>query len=152
MKSKRHKRINWVEGIHYRRIDPDTHSGMKYEMLVEMYHRGKHGRIKTIPQGRQSDGATRAKDLCPEAFFTHDEFCIDPYWDDGTPITNWEASREYRKILKRYGYSMRGWVRHYATFLFGGGRIKKQNGWIFNRGAKRVWIDLPPLRFTPNLS
>ncbi len=131
------KRINWIEGVHYKRIDSAKSNGMKYEMLVEMPHRGKHNKVKTVPQGRQSDGATGVRDLCPEAFFTHDEFCIDPYWDDGTPITNWEASREYRKILKRYGHKIRGWVRHYGTFLLGGWRVKKQVGWIFNRHSKK---------------
>ena len=130
----RDRRIAWVEGVHYKRIDRHRNNGMKYEMLVDMFHRGSHGKVKTIPKGRQSDGATNAQDLCPEAFFTHDEFCIDPFWDDGRPVTNWEASREYRKVLKRNGHSMRGMVRHYATFLFGGKRIKKLNGWIFNRG------------------
>ena len=126
----RDQRIRWQEGVHYKRIDPDTNGGMKYEMLCDMWHRGSDGKTKLIPKGRQSDGATCAIDLDPEAFFTHDEFCIDPYWDDGSPISNWEASSEYRKILKRNGHSVRGLVRHYATFLFGGGRIKKTNGWI----------------------
>jgi len=130
---KHFNRQTWVEGVHYTRIDPHTNNNKKYALLVEMHHRGKHGLLKTIPLGRKSDGATFAKDLCAEAFFTHDEFCIDPFWDDGTPITNWQASREYRKILKRYGYSMRGCVRHYATFIFGGGRIKKQVGWLRSR-------------------
>ena len=125
-------RRRWVENAHFRRIDPDKNDGMKYIMLVEMIHLGQEGLTKTIPKGRMSDGATCAQDLCPEAFFVHDEFCIDPKWDDGTPISNWQASREYKKILNRYGFRLRGTVRHYATFLFGGGRIKKSNGWIFS--------------------
>lgn len=124
-------RINWVEGVHYKRIDPYRNDGMKYMLLVDMVHRGDRGLTKTMRAGMKSDGATHAIDLCPEAFFTHDAFCVDPFWDDGTPITNWGASREYRKILRRYGHlKSRGWVRHYATFLFGGGRIKKQVGWL----------------------
>lgn len=129
---KKFDRINWVEGVHYAKINPYCNGGMKYEMLVEMHHRGKHGRIKTIPRRRQSDGATFAYDLCAEAFFTHDEFCKDPYWEDGTPVSNWEASWEYRRILERYGYPLRGVIRHYCTFLFGGGRIRKLNGWFFS--------------------
>ena len=123
-------RIRWVEYVHYMPIDPDHNEGFKYEMLCDIEHLGHEELEKTIPQGTQSDGATYAIDLCPEAFFTHDQFCVHPYWDDGTPITNWQASKEYRKILKRNGYPVRGWIRFYATFLFGGGRIKKRNGWI----------------------
>jgi len=123
-------RIEWVEGLHYYRLDPIRCHGMKYEMLCTMIHLGPDGLERTIHQGFQSDGATCAQDLCPEAFFLHDTFCRYPYWDDGTPITNWQASREYRKILKRYGFPMRGMIRHYATFLFGGHRIKKTVGWL----------------------
>ena len=130
MKKKRCSRIKWIEGIHYVRIDK-TKDGMKYEMICTMVHRGPKGLEKTIPCGRMSDGATCAIDLVPEAFFVHDEFCINPYWDDGTPITNWQASREYRHILRRYGkLKSRTWIRHYATFLCGGGRIKKEVGWL----------------------
>ena len=124
------ERIRWTEGVHYKRIDPCRNDGMKYEMLVDMIHLGHDGKEKTIKWGMQSDGATCAIDLCAEAFFVHDAFCEDPKWDGGTPISNWGASREYRKILKRYGYPMRGMIRHYATFLFGGGRIKKTVGWF----------------------
>lgn len=125
------KRINWIEGIHFKRIDPHRNEGMKYEMLVDMVHRGPNGLLKTIPKGRQSNGANFVEDLCPEAFFVHDEFCINPTWDCGTPISNWGASREYRRILKRYGFRGRSIIRHYGTFLFGGSRIKRRNGWIW---------------------
>ena len=126
----RAKRFRWIENIHYRRIDPNENNGMKYEMIADMVHRGANGLQKTIPAGYQSDGATCAIDLCPEGFFVHDAFCDDPHWDDGTPITNWEASREYRYILKRNGKKIRSVIRFYATFLFGGGRIKKIGGWV----------------------
>jgi hypothetical protein len=131
----RDKRINWVKNVHYEHTDPSDPSvedGMKYRKIGDTGHRGPHGLRKTIPDGRLSDGATCAKDLCPEAFFTHDEFCLDPYWDDGTPISNRQASLEYRKILKRNGFKLRSKIRFYATFLFGGGRIKKENGWFFS--------------------
>ena len=126
----RKERIEWVEGIHYCRIDPVVNAGYKYEMLCTMIHLGPDALEKTIYERTLSDGATLAVDLCAEAFFAHDCFCNHPYWDDGTPITNWQASREYRKILKRNGHSMRGLIRHYATFLFGGQRIKKAVGWF----------------------
>ena len=126
----RAKRVNWVNGIHYEQIVPSEHDGMKYRLLCEMVHRGPHGLTKTMPQGRKSDGATYALDLDPEAFFTHDEFCRFPFWDEGTPISNWGASREYKKILERNGHKIRGPIRFYATFLFGGSRIKKVNGWF----------------------
>ena len=123
--------FKWIEGVHYESFPKDK-DGMKYRALVDLYHHGKKHKVKTIPKHRRSDGATLAKDLCPEAFFTHDEFCIAPWWDGGTPISNLQASIVYFGILKRYGHRIRGSVRLLATCLFGGGRIKKRNGWFFS--------------------
>jgi len=134
---KRNERIKWIEGVHFKRIDPHRNGGMKYELLVDMVHRGPGGMLQTLKAGTQSNGADCVEDLCPEAFFSHDGFCVHPYWDDGTPISNWGASREYRHILRRNGFGGRSIIRHYGTFLFGGQRIKKECGWFFTYKAQR---------------
>ena len=126
-------RIKWVEGTHFKRLDPHRHNGDKAELLKTMVHKGPNGLRKTMLKGMRSDLATLAQDIDPESEFTHDAFCKDPYWDCGTPISNWQASREFRQIIIRNGHwKTRAWIRHYGTFLFGGGRVKKQNGWFFS--------------------
>ena len=130
MHTNRYERIDWVEGVHFKQVDPFRNNGAKYQKIGDTSHRGPHGKTKTIPNERLSDGATCAKDLCPEAFFLHDEICIDPFWDDGTAITNWSASMEYRHILIRNGFKTRGKIRFYFTFIFGGNFVKQSNGWI----------------------
>ena len=135
LKQRRTKRLNWIADVHYRKI-PKTANGDKYVMIHTMAHRGPDGLTKTIPRDTLSNGADLALDLCAEAFFLHDEFCKYPFWDNGKPISNWGASREYRRILRRNGHTARGVIRFYATFLFGGARIKKVNGWLPKRSNK----------------
>lgn len=128
---KREVRLQWIEGIHFKYIDPKKNNGMKAELLRTMVHRGPDGLKKTMKRGMRSDLATNALDIDTESEFTHDAFCEWPHWDDGTAITNWQASREFREILIRNGHwKSRAWIRHFGTFLFGGKRIKKQVGWL----------------------
>lgn len=81
---------------------------------------------KTIswPKGYPTDGATMAKDLDIEASRTHDRMCEVGKWDDGTPITNWQASNVYSDILRKKGF-WQWFDRKWATFLFGGKNLKK---------------------------
>ena len=90
----------------------------------------KHGKTITIPAFMYSDGATCAKDLIPLAWFVHDRICVYPYFDDGSPISNLKASWIYRSILSWNGKGVRARIRLLATFLFGGGKVKRLNGWL----------------------
>lgn len=65
------------------------------------------------------------------AWLLHDGFCDDPYWDDGTPISNFLASVIISAILYQDGYKVESILWFFATFLFGGKEIKKQVGWIY---------------------
>jgi hypothetical protein len=113
---------------------------MKYtEEKGFTYHSERYDKSITIPPGRQSDGATAAPDLCPKAFFVHDEICIKGKWDDGTEITNFQASTVYYDILEEEGkknpykfgpfkferFGIRKYDRWVVTFLFGGEKLKK---------------------------
>lgn len=84
----------------------------------------------TIPGLCRTDGATCAEDLCPLAWHVHDQICEVPYFDDGTPISNILASWIYRSILIWHGFKVRSRIRFVATFLFGGGKVKKEVGWV----------------------
>ena len=85
----------------------------------------RHGKSITVPKDYPSDGATGALDVCEKAWFVHDVACDRGTWDDGTPITNWEASQVISDILK---YECKRWFRthtwFWATFLFGGGKAR----------------------------
>jgi hypothetical protein len=119
----------WREGVDYEKFSERDENGNLYRKLGDYVHITKEGKRKTIPHGMLSDGATLARDLCPRAFFTHDAICDNPYWDDGTPITNREASREYARILKAHGFPLRARIRFIATWLFGGREVKRVGGW-----------------------
>lgn len=66
-----------------------------------------------------------------DAWFVHDAFCEDPFWDDGYPVTNFVASMILCMRLKDSGYILEAYTWFFPTFFFGGEKIKKYNGWIW---------------------
>lgn len=66
-----------------------------------------------------------------DAWFVHDAFCDDPFWDDGYPVTNFIASMILCMRLKDSGYWLEAYTWFFPTFFFGGEKIKKYNGWIW---------------------
>lgn len=102
-----------------------------------VYHSKRYGKTVTVPQGYVSDGATGALDRCPEAFYVHD-WALGNYvgwgprppigrWDDGSKMTNWQASTLHCDILREHGRWARGIWRWLPTFLFGGTLIKERD-------------------------
>ena len=114
-----------------------------------VYFSPRYNRYKTVPEGMWSDGATGFIDLgstgyasrvfnwfrkkihgysdkaSPLWFFVHDAICYDGLWDDGTKISNWDASTVAGDILWGAGYrfwSVPVWI---ATYFGGGGEAKK---------------------------
>jgi len=79
--------------------------------------------------GEEFDGATGAIDICPPAWIAHDVLCRDGKFADGTPCSNWQASRVLTDILKEKGHWVRRYTWLWATFLFGGGKAR-DNGMI----------------------
>ncbi len=75
--------------------------------------------------GYESDGATGATDLWSEGFWVHDYLCDHGTFSDGTPCTNWQASTVLGDILKAEGRWFRARSWRIATFLFGGGKARK---------------------------
>lgn len=66
-----------------------------------------------------------------DGWWIHDGFCIDPYWDDGYPITNFVASMVLCTILYFDGYKLEAYTWFLPTFFSGGKLIKEKNGWIW---------------------
>lgn len=105
----------------------------KYRLLYGFtYYSERYDKHVTCEAGMLSDGATFAKDLKGSmGWWVHDKLCERCSWDDGTPVSNWQASRVLGDILKaeEYGVRTRTWT--WATFLLGGWKIKfKGNGWF----------------------
>jgi hypothetical protein len=65
------------------------------------------------------------------AWFVHDAFCVDPYWDDEYPVSNFIASTILSCILYTDGYKIESILWWWGTFLFGGKNIKNQVGWLY---------------------
>jgi hypothetical protein len=123
------KLINKVDYIH---ISPDGNDGMKYMLLKDQFYWSKrYWKGIKAPSGFRWDGATGAKDLIKPSLF-HDILCNNACWEDGTPLTNWQASQVLKDILSAEGYSVRAYTWRWATFLLGGWGIKKRSGWFFS--------------------
>ena len=111
-----------VEGEDFWRL-PKKHlkffPEQKYQVLKEYKFVWYNGKKITLYEYTYSDGATYATDLIPLAFFIHDQICRVPYFDDGTYIPSWLASRIYRKILQWHGVHIRSKIRSAATWTWG---------------------------------
>lgn len=94
-----------------------------------VYRSERYGKSITVPAEYRSDGATGGTDILSEAWWVHDVACDTGQWDDGTPITNWQASRVLGDILmsERRPFRAVGWML--VTFLFGGGEARR-NGMV----------------------
>jgi len=104
-----------------------------------VYHSKRYGKTATVPEGYESDGATGAIDIWSEGWWVHDWLCGNwtgngpkppvGEWDDGTKLTNWEASQVLQDILASEGRWLRSKYWFWFTYLFGGEKIKSANGW-----------------------
>jgi hypothetical protein len=81
-----------------------------------------------------SDGATGAPDLEGSiSWWVHDKICNTAQWEDGTRLSNWQASRVLRDILSAEGHKVRKRTWFWSTFFLGGWGIKAKSGWFFAR-------------------
>ena len=146
----------WVmKQIKYHKA-PHPETGKKGYILDEdyVYYSKRYNRTKSLVKGMWSDGATGFVDLGSDNvwsrlfawfrnrvhhlkgnvksawFFVHDAFCEDPFWDDGTPVANWDASTVAGDILWKASYRFWSIPIWLATFLCGGNQIKKLHGWF----------------------
>lgn len=102
----------------------------KYELLYKIrYYSPRYGKHVTMQKGYRSDGASGAIDLdgpviCRKladdtivmkslSWWVHDKLCDRMMWDDGTPVSNRQASMVLRDILRSEGH----WIRDYWWFL-----------------------------------
>lgn len=88
------------------------------------YFSQRYRKTISCPAGYISDGATGAYDVDSAAWLVHDRVCERGTWDDGSIITNWEASTVLSDLLKADGYWLRAIYWWPATWLFGGGAAR----------------------------
>lgn len=110
--------------IPFKRLKYKTKEGYKY-VTTENYIFKFFSKEKTIEKGFSSDGATCARDLNTDAWLIHDSMCVLPYWNCGTPIPNIVGSAVLACVLYRDGYWIEAIPWFLATFLFGGGEMRK---------------------------
>ena len=120
-----------IEGRDYIKLGPRS-DGKKFMMLRDIiYWSQRYKHYIKAPAGFKSDGASGAVDLEGSwSWLMHDVLCDNACWEDGSPLSNWQASWVLRDILSAEGYSVRKFTWFYMTFLFGGRKVKKRNGWF----------------------
>lgn len=90
-----------------------------------VYYSKRYNKYVVVPEGYPSDGATGAIDIFSNAWWVHDVLCDRGTWDDDTPCTNWQASTVLSDILREEGRYIRAVYWWPATWLFGGGKARK---------------------------
>jgi len=103
------------------------------------YYSPRYKKWVSVPAGYFSDGATYAIDFCPKSWFVHDWICgnyldegpkpVGGQFDDGTPMTNWQASHIFADILREEGYMILPYTRFWATWIIGGGKARENGMW-----------------------
>lgn len=93
--------------------------------FVIFYHSKRYYKNITVEKGFESDGATGASDIYSKAWWIHDKICETGIWDDGSKISNWQASTILCDVLRGEGRWVRALTWFLPTFLFGGGKCRK---------------------------
>ena len=107
----------------------DHINGIKYQLDEDIkYTSYRYGKSITLYEGMLSDGASGAVDVNSSAWWFHDKLCNNCVWDDGTKLTNWQASHVLGDILKEEGRWVRARTWFWSTWLLGCSGCK-DNGW-----------------------
>lgn len=95
------------------------------------YHSPRYKKSITVEKGFRSDGASGpAIDIYSKSWWVHDKLCRQGYWDDGGPISCWQASRVMADILKSEGRHIRGFYWFWTTFFVGPKHLRNKSGWV----------------------
>ena len=110
------RKVTTKEGviIGYQVIKSKTYYSFRYSKCISIKLTDKY-----------YDGATGAKDINSFSWLFHDVLCRDGTFDDKTTCTNWQASVVMRDILQEENRWFRANSWFLATWLFGGGKARK---------------------------
>lgn len=95
----------------------------------QSYYSKRYGKTASVIADFFSDGATGAKDIFSLSWWIHDRLCATGCWDDGTRVSNLQASMVLADILWSEGRYFRAFYWFIATFLLGGGMARKNGLW-----------------------
>ena len=87
--------------------------GLYQALIGYSYWSPRYKRWVRIKLGQVRDGASGAWDILSLAWWIHDQLCADATWEDGTPVTPWEAANVLRDVLLREGR----WFRASSWFI-----------------------------------
>ena len=90
-----------------------------------LYYSKRYQKNVTVIEGYRSDGATYAADIWSNSWWVHDKLCDTGTFDDDTPCNNLQASTILHDILISEGRWFRARTWWIATYLFGGGKARK---------------------------
>lgn len=100
--------------------------GYNYVITKDVaYFSKRYGKWVKAKKGEKFDGATGAMDIDSKGWIIHDVLCRDGKFSDGTECTNWQASRILSDILSSEGRYIRSKTWFAATWLFGGGKARR---------------------------
>lgn len=94
-----------------------------------MYYSPRYNKNIKVFTGDVSDGATCAPDINSFGWLFHDELCATGKFADGSECTNLQASAVLSDIMSEEGRWFRRVTWFTATWLFGGGRARKNGMW-----------------------
>ncbi len=99
---------------------------MKYICPYDIYYYSeRYDKHVTVFKGYESDGASGAIDVWSHSWWVHDLLCERGTWNDGTPVTNWQASTVLSDILLAEGRCIRARYWWLFTWLFGCKKARK---------------------------
>jgi hypothetical protein len=114
----------------YIRNNSDWIINMEYILPKTIkYYSPRYKKWITVPEGYASDGATGAIDIYSRSWWIHDKLCDTGKFDDGTPCTNWQASKVLSDVLAEEGHWLRAQYWFTFTWLFGGGEARENGMW-----------------------
>lgn len=93
------------------------------------YCSNRYNKWITIKAGDKSDGATSAPDIDSFSWLVHDDLCNFGVFADGSKCSNLQASTILYDIQMDEGYWYRAWLWWTGTFIFGGGKARKNGLW-----------------------
>lgn len=118
---KRESVFDYVEKI---KADDGTVLGYRVIKNIGYYSR-RYGNWIVVEKGDRSDGATCAPDLDSFGWLFHDELCNDGIFEDHEKCNNLQASAVLSDIMAEEGRWFRRASWFCATWLFGGGKARK---------------------------
>ena len=98
----------------------------RYRVFEEIrYYSTRYNKWVVAKVNDDFDGATGALDINSFGWIIHDVLCRDGYFEGGTKCNNWQASSVLSDILKEENRWFRARSWFVATWLFGGGKARK---------------------------